>query len=155
MWRSVSLEHMVHVTARPIRSARGQPVLGEDAVWSLLSSTLGVLPMVEIQFGPTVRPAALAVNVPRPMADEDQPSAGSDEHYLQRHLQLTRERILGLQGAFDGLQELPSASQASDDRRGAIGSRADLDFHARLITGSKERDVSEAERRGLSVNLLV
>ena len=125
-------------------------------VWSLLLPSPGCSLMSEILFSPIIRPASLEVNVPRPTPDEVQQSAEGDGNYLQKHLLLTRERILELRGAFSGLQEPPRAGQTSDaDRRGTTGSTVDLYFHTRLITVLEEGESSEARFRGLSVNLLV
>lgn len=112
--------------------------------------------MAEIQFSPTVRPPAFEVNVPGTTPDLGPLSAEDDGNYLKQHLLLTRERILKLQGAFRGLEPPPRTGETSGaDRRGPIGSRVDLDFHTRLITASAERDASDSEVRGLSINFLV
>ena len=112
--------------------------------------------MAEILYSPVSRPTSLEVNVPRPKPEEAQDPADGDGNYLQEHLLQTRERILDLRGAFQGLQEPPRLGQTPDsERRGTVGSAGDHDLHSRLLTVLVDGESSGAGSKGLSINVLV
>lgn len=112
--------------------------------------------MAEILFSPNARSGSFAVNVPGRSSDEAQAAEADADSYLQEHLRLTRERILRLRGAFEGLQKPPLPTQtAATDGRGTTNSAVGFEFHARLITASNTDDPSADAPKGLAVNVVV